>query len=258
MEYHEAANIFPLDEESLDSLAEDIRNSGQQVAIETMEGKILDGRRRWLACERAGVEPQFREVKPADPIGYVVSLNLHRRQLTIGQKAMCAAKVKDLYEKQAKERQKRKPSGFVPANSPEQKKGDARDNAGKAFGIGGKSVDNATKVLKQAVPEVVQAVEEGRMNVSAGAKLSTQPEEEQRREASQSEKGRSSKPSAKPPAEEPEKPKREEEGGQPKEIKGVGLIKANDAINILTRIPKNDPWRKRGFQLVMDWLRSHS
>lgn len=35
----------------------------------------------------------------------------------------------------------------------------------------------------------------------------------------------------------------------------VGVLRANEAINCLTRIPKNDAQRKRGFQLVTDWIR---
>ncbi len=55
---------------------------------------------------------------------------------------MCAARARDIYEQQAKERQKRKPADSVPENLPEQKT-DARDAAGKAFGVSGKSVDHA-------------------------------------------------------------------------------------------------------------------
>ena len=36
---------------------------------------------------------------------------------------------------------------------------------------------------------------------------------------------------------------------------GVGIIRASEAINCLIRIPKNDPLRKRGFQIVTDWIK---
>ena len=35
----------------------------------------------------------------------------------------------------------------------------------------------------------------------------------------------------------------------------VGVVRANEAINCLIRIPKNDALRKRGFQIVTDWIR---
>ncbi len=164
---HDAANIFPLDEEHLDDLAADIRRDGQLVDIDLLDGKILDGRRRYLACQRAGVEPRFRNVKVNDPVAYVVSLNLHRRHLTPAQLSLCAARATSLRTKldaEAKQRQKRKPANSVVENLPPQKSeaGKTRDQIGKMFGVSGKSVDYATKILKEAVPEVVKAVEEGR------------------------------------------------------------------------------------------------
>lgn len=47
------------------------------------------------------------------------------------------------------------------------------------------------------------------------------------------------------PTEEPDPPK----------SRGVGVQRANEAINCLSRIPKHDPLRKRGFQIVTDWIR---
>lgn len=35
----------------------------------------------------------------------------------------------------------------------------------------------------------------------------------------------------------------------------VGVLRANEAIDCLKRIPKNDPHRKRGFQIVTDWIK---
>jgi transcriptional regulator with XRE-family HTH domain len=44
-------------------------------------------------------------------------------------------------------------------------------------------------------------------------------------------------------------------GKKSKEPVGVGVIRAHEALNHLTRIPKNDALRKRGFQIVTDWIR---
>ncbi len=70
----------------------------------------------------------------------------HRRHLTVSQAAMCAARAREIYEREAKERQQStlKQNATVPANLPERSKADARDAAGKAFGVSGKSVDHAT------------------------------------------------------------------------------------------------------------------
>ena len=186
MKFHDAANLFPMEEETIGELAEDIRKNGQMIPIQLYHGDLLDGRRRWTACQQLGIEAKSIDVNPADPFGYVISLNLHRRQLTPSQKAMVAARYREYFDKAAKERQiaaqNNNAAKAVPANLPGQS-GDARDLAGKALGVGGKSVDHATKVLTKGVPELVKAVEEGRMAVSSAAVLASEPEEVQKEES---------------------------------------------------------------------------
>jgi len=183
MQFHEAAGIFPLMQgDELDQLAESIRDKGQQVDIELYEGKIIDGRNRYRACLMADVEPEFSDVTIDGSLtDYVMSLNLHRRHLNESQRAMVAAKAKERYTAEAKERQKqskgRGKKGVV--NLPPQKTGKARDKAGDAVGVSGSSVDHATKVVATGAPEVIAAVESGELPVSKAAKLATLPAEEQ-------------------------------------------------------------------------------
>jgi hypothetical protein len=47
------------------------------------------------------------------------------------------------------------------------------------------------------------------------------------------------------PASEPETPRKI----------GQGVQLANEAINMLARIPKGDALRERGFEMVVDWIR---
>ena len=83
---------------------------------------------------------------------------------------MVAARARELYDQQAKERQaatrKRGNQKPVPENLPEREHIDARDAAGKAVGVSGRTVDFATKVLAHGTPELVKAVDEGRMAVN--------------------------------------------------------------------------------------------
>jgi len=104
MEFHEAANIFPLDDEHIDELAADIQQHGQRVAIQILDGKIIDGRRRWIACKKANIVPTTEEIETDDPVAYVLSLNLHRRHLTIGEAGLVAARARKFYDDEAKER----------------------------------------------------------------------------------------------------------------------------------------------------------
>lgn len=250
LEFHDAANIFPLDEEHIAELAVDIQKNGQQVPIELIDGKILDGRRRYLACQQVEVEPLTKNVRPSDPVAYVLSLNLHRRQLTPSQRAMIGAKARECYEEQAKERQKlssgRGQKG--PVTVPDLK-GDTRDHVGKTVGVGGSLIDRATKVIEQGEPELAKAVEEGRLSVSNAAKLVDRPAEVQKQVAAQAEHsgGRYRNQSV------AEKGDAEPTG----ERRGKGVILANEAVNCLSRIPKNDALRKRGFQIVTDWIKAN-
>lgn len=111
MQFHDYANLFPMmPEEDLRSLAEDIRANGLHQPIVVYQGKILDGRNRWRACELAGVEPQVCDAAgvmgDGDAARFVVSLNLHRRHLSQSQLATVARDLLPVFEAEAKERQK--------------------------------------------------------------------------------------------------------------------------------------------------------
>lgn len=272
MEYHDAANIFPLDEEHLDELSEDIKSRGQQIAIEAMNGKIIDGRRRYLACQRAGVSPKVREVSPEDPVSYVISLNLHRRHLDAGQRALAAARAESLRERMAEEAKQRQKehAGTAPgkkAKSLEEsfpqvipdaddRTPQTRDKVGELFGVSGKSVDCAAKVVKNAIPEVVKAVEEGRMGIVRAAAISAEPEETQRQEAAKPRKRRGPKPNQ-PSLAAPEPGPDPDTDPAARQVRGRGVEYAHEALNWLTKIPKDDPLRGRGFQIVTDWIKTN-
>jgi hypothetical protein len=258
VEFHEAANIFPLDEENLDGLAADIKAHGQQVPIELFDGKIIDGRRRYRACEIAGVKPKTISVSPSDPVAYVLSLNLHRRHLTPSQLAMVGARAREMYDEAAKRRQqasggdKKSPKAkSVQEKFPEPIHRQARDEVGKVVGVSGKLIDSGTKVLTEAVPELVKAVDEGRLSVSNAAKVAAQPEQMQRAVAEQAKfsGGRYRMPVIEmAPAPDPDT------DPEARKSRGKGVALAHQAINLLSQIPKNDGLRKRGFQIVLEWV----
>jgi len=97
-EYHPAAEQFPLlDDERLSELTDDIRQHGQREAIRIYDGKIIDGRNRYLACQRLGIEPMVAQIDEAtNPFDYVWSINGERRDLTQDQRYLiwksCAEK----------------------------------------------------------------------------------------------------------------------------------------------------------------------
>ena len=99
MEFHEIANVFPLlDGRALEDLTDDIRRYGQVATILLYEGKILDGRNRWRACQTLGIVPRTSEFEGdfAAAVRMVISLNLHRRHMTNAQLAEAAASMASL------------------------------------------------------------------------------------------------------------------------------------------------------------------
>lgn len=91
IEIHEAANLFPMEEDTIYELAQDIKENGQDETIKFFDGKLLDGRRRWKACEMAGIDPMIEEIKVDDTFAYVFTRNLHRRNLNTVQRALIVA-----------------------------------------------------------------------------------------------------------------------------------------------------------------------
>jgi|DEB0MinimDraft_10_1074344.scaffolds.fasta_scaffold109128_2 ParB-like chromosome segregation protein Spo0J len=152
MEFHEYANLFPMIKgDEFDRLKEDIKKNGLIDDVITYEGKILDGRNRFMACESAGIEPRFTEYEGSDPLSYVISLNLHRRHLNESQRAMVAASVANM--KQGS-RTDVKPSANLQEVS--------RSEAAQMLSVSERSVNTAKKVQEKATPEVIEEVQSGR------------------------------------------------------------------------------------------------
>lgn len=109
---HWVADIFPLNQSDVDAIADDIKEHGQKIPIRQLEdGRIVDGRNRWLACHQIGIEP-LAETIEGEPtaeelLNLVASLNGKRRQLTPGQRACAAAEVIVRLPKKARGKSKR-------------------------------------------------------------------------------------------------------------------------------------------------------
>lgn len=171
-----------LSDEELRTLAEDIKANGLKVKIVVHDGQVLDGRNRLRACELAGVKPDFEPWNGAggSPTQYVLSMNVHRRHLDASQRALVGARAIGLFREEANRRQRGGRGGKkLPVNLPEAR-GDSRDQVAAVVGVSGKSVSDAEKVLDVGAPELVAAVEQGKIAVSAAAKVANLPGHEQR------------------------------------------------------------------------------
>ena len=87
LEFHPFTEIFPLMEgEDFEKFKRDISLNGQCEPIVLYQDKILDGRNRYRACMDLGLEPDTKPYTGSDPLGFVISMNIHRRHLTAEQR----------------------------------------------------------------------------------------------------------------------------------------------------------------------------
>lgn len=156
IKFHEFANFFPLLEgKDLQELADDIEQKGQIESIKTLDGKILDGRNRYNACLLKEIEPKFEEIETNKPLDYIISLNIHRRHLNESQRAWIAAEI------------------AVNVQICTQAE------AAKMMNVSLRSVANALKAKLQIIPEIKEAVKEGKIAVSLASKIAGCDKEKQ-------------------------------------------------------------------------------
>lgn len=153
-EVHPAACLFPLmADDELVALADDIKQNGlRQPIVLDGDGRLLDGRNRLAACERAGVEPAFVTVNGDDAVGLVVSMNVARRSLSSSQRAIAAAEAWDLVADEEGKRARNLARRFQTNNSyvSEARALVTRDpDAAAAVKSGAKKLDEAYREFRQ-------------------------------------------------------------------------------------------------------------
>ena len=177
-EIHPVAEIFPLmsDAEYADLVA-DISANGLVEPIWVCERQIIDGRNRYRACKEAGVPIRVRYWDPerdlADLTNFVISLNLKRRHLSESQRAVVAAKLATMRQGARTDLEPR-------ANLPEV----SSKKAAQMFNISERLVKTAKGVARDGEPEVVEAVNRGKMSLNQAAKVVKLPTAAQREIAS--------------------------------------------------------------------------
>lgn len=178
MRFRPEADIFPLlGEEELKALAASIDRSGQREPIKLYQGDILDGRNRYLAITRhcaPGREPKFEDVSPASPIEYVINLNEERRHLNDSQRKMAAARAEPFYAAEAKKRQGTRVDLMADLPSSDGRRRPerpARDEAGAAFRVPGRGVQQAKTVQKAGSQKLIEAVDRGDLSLGKAEQI---------------------------------------------------------------------------------------
>lgn len=92
-EIHATANLFPFIEgEDFDDLVRSLSEQGQHTPVVVADGVLLDGRNRLRACVAAGLKPVAVLYDGGDADAFALSVNIDRRHLSKGQRAMIAAR----------------------------------------------------------------------------------------------------------------------------------------------------------------------
>lgn len=264
MDSHPYADCFPmLSEAELLTLQEDIQTNGQvQPIIVDQYDRIIDGRNRKKACDRLGVEVvcERRNLTDQEALHLVASLNLHRRHLTPSDRAKAGAKLANL--------SKGGLGGYRVGDSSQETsppKPVSIEDAAEATGASISSIKRRKKIERDGSPELISAVDDGVVDMATAADaISNLPKEEQPAVVEDLKHGRKtrqqireSSPRRRVSTTDADDSKVVEDKKPEGEYRGKGVQRAHEAIACLKRIPKNDALRKRGFQIVYDYVKNH-
>lgn len=169
VKWHEYAELFPwLDGAAREELKADIAKNGVLEPVVFLGEAILDGRNRYIIARELGIEYPRVDYVGDDPLGFVLSKNLSRRHLTESQRAMVAAKL-----------------AKMPAHRPNKSENlptsdISQSQAAHILNVSDRTIRTAKQVQEHGTPELVHAVEAGKVSVSAAAEVAKLPAEKQK------------------------------------------------------------------------------
>jgi hypothetical protein len=176
-------NRFRKDFGDIDALAASIAEIGllQPIGVDS-NYRLVFGERRLRACRSLGWAKIPARVVHLDSIlqGELAE-NEFRKDFTHSERvAIGEAIERELAGRHGGNRKGEADQGGKFTGLTDANKGDTRDLAAKAAGFGnGKTYEQAKKIVHEATPELVQAMDEGRASVSAAESLLRLPRDQQ-------------------------------------------------------------------------------
>jgi hypothetical protein len=165
MKFHPFSEIFPLIEGAeFAALVDDIKAQGLREKIWLYDGKILDGRNRYLACQKAKVKPLYRKFTGKDALAFVVSLNIARRHLTIEQRAFAGARIANMQRGE---------------NQHTARAATSQKEIAEQLGISADSIQRAKRVIASGSKALQQAAEAGDVPLRKASAVVDLPKSEQ-------------------------------------------------------------------------------
>ncbi|MFZ6642965.1 hypothetical protein ACO0LL_24815 [Undibacterium sp. TC4M20W] len=184
---HEAlrAYIDPLTEHEFTALERSILTEGCRDALVCWGDILIDGHNRYAICQRHNLpynivqNDNFSNIE--DVQLWMIDNHLGRRSVTDFQRGMLALRKKEIVLARMKAQEEQAPSDnaenevAVPVVKPTQ----SRQEIARLAGISSNAVVQIEKIQKAAAPELVQAVRDGTISISAAAAIASLPNEDQ-------------------------------------------------------------------------------
>jgi len=174
-ENHPASALFPImSPTDLKELADDIEKNGLREPIQLFDGKILDGRNRYLACKMRKIKPVFSILNGdcSSPVAFVASKNLFRRHLSVTQRSAIAVDVQEGLRDESHKRQlshlKHQANQSVASLGPigPDDKERSVTTAARLMKVGETSIKRAARVKRDA-PELFEQMKQGKSTIEA-------------------------------------------------------------------------------------------
>lgn len=183
MKAHPLAGVFPpMVGPEMEDLVFDIRYHGLQEPVTVYQGMIVDGLNREAACKEAGVPIRTEDWdEQGSLLDFIVSKNLHRRQLNPSQKALVAVELLPKLRREAKERQRQAGVEYgkghprasdIDTGSSDDEPGEAAQKAADLVHVSRTLVQRAERIIEEA-PESVESIKAN--ETSIGSVLKTLP-----------------------------------------------------------------------------------
>lgn len=184
---HEAlrAYIDPLTEHEYAALERSILTEGCRDALVCWGDILIDGHNRYAICQRHNLpykivhNDNFTAIE--DVQLWMIDNHLARRSVSDFQRGMLALRKKEIVLSRMRVQEEQAPAEnsesevAIPVIKPTQ----SRQEIARLAGISSSAVVQIEKIQKAAAPELVQAVRDGTISISAAAAVSSLPNEEQ-------------------------------------------------------------------------------
>jgi len=149
-ENHPLANVFPMmDDTQLRKLTSDIAFDGLKEPILLFENKILEGRARYIATQKAKVEPTFTVYEGNDPYTAFLPKKISERSYKAAQRAIIGSRIMTLAQ-----------TGTIGGLLP------SRQHIAALVGVHHDSLSEAATVMEHGTEEEQLAAEAGKRGIS--------------------------------------------------------------------------------------------